>query len=342
MAIIQHVRPVDLQASMAQSATILAQWAQQLAQEENSSPSGTATPLDFSSEAAEWKKIADDFTVKTRQMWQDGWFRDYDSVAQEWSSQQDTMHLAPVFCGTAEGGQIEQLRAYFSQSPLHSGWAPLSWPPVVMTLVGAAAVASQSFEAVELAYRFIDASYRSIDKREPDEHGGLPGVTREYRQPVTVGKWGEIDYVNAGIEGYGWGALSIHLLLRYLLGLQEEAAGKLVIAPFLPQALRRVGAIYRVQAVQWGQYTLDIECGVRNAEGYTVRLRCMERAREEEIPDTLEEEKHVAIVYAHEWEGTWGEEDVAVALLRDSRIINYPEILGGNILNIHEPLFQGR
>ncbi len=201
---------------------------------------------------------------------------------------------------------MEQLRSYFSQSPLHSGWAPLSWPPVVMTLIGAAAVANQLFEAAELAYRFIDASYRSIDKREPDEHGGLPGVTREYRQPVTIGKWGEIDYVNAGIEGYGWGALSIHLLLRYLLGLQEEAADRITVAPFLPQALRRVGATYRVHSVQWGQYSLDVECEMRNTEGYIVRLHCAERAREE-IPDTLEEEKPAAIVYACEWEGTWGE-----------------------------------
>jgi hypothetical protein len=68
-------------------------------------------------------------------------------------------------------------------------------------------------EAAELAYRFIDASYRSTDSRELDEYGGLPGVTREYRHTITKGKWGEIDYANAGIEGYGWGALSIHLLI---------------------------------------------------------------------------------------------------------------------------------
>src|SRR2546421_9440258 len=102
----------------------------------------------------------------------------------------------------------------------------------------------------------IDASYRSTDSRQVDEQGGLPGVTREYRQTVTVGKWGKIDYVNGGIEAYGWGALSVHLLLRYFLGLREEDAGKITIAPTLPQPLRGAGAIYPVGPVPRGRYAV--------------------------------------------------------------------------------------
>src|SRR5207248_3220871 len=230
----------------------------------------------YISEAEWWRGVASDFTLKTRLMWRDGWFRDYDAVAGEWSTQRDAMHLAPVFCGAAAWEQVEQLRAVLAQPPQHSsGWAPLSWPPVVMTLVGAADAAHMPLEAAELAHRFIDASYRSSDSRELDEQGGLPGVTREYRQTVTVGKWGEMDYVNAGIEGYGWGALSVHLLLRYLLGLREEEADRITVAPALPQALRRVGATYWVEPVPWGRYVLGIECTVRDAKGYTFRLRCM-------------------------------------------------------------------
>ncbi len=68
-----------------------------------------------------------------------------------------------------------------------------------MTLVGAAAAAQMPVDAAELAYRYIDSWYRSTDRRELDEQGSLPGVTREYRRSITVGKWGEIDYVNAGL-----------------------------------------------------------------------------------------------------------------------------------------------
>ncbi len=62
-----------------------------------------------------------------------------------------------------------------------------------MTLIGAASAAHMPLDAAELAYRYIDASYRSTDTRELDEHGGLPGVTREYHRTISVGKWGEID-----------------------------------------------------------------------------------------------------------------------------------------------------
>ncbi len=301
--IIQHVRPVDLQASMAQSAAIVARWAALLSQ---NSESADATRL--AEDAVRWQDIANQFTVKTRLMWQEGWFRDYDAVAREWSSQQDTMHLSPIFCGVAGWGHTEQLRAYFSQPPMHSGWAPLSWPPVVLMLVEAAVAADMAQEAAELAYRFIDASYRSTDRRELDEYGGLPGVTREYLRTTSGGEQGETNYANAGIEGYGWGALSVHLLLRYVMGLREENINKLVIAPMLPQSLRHIGANYRLEPVTWGNYVLRIECTVRDTQGYTMRLRSVRSIKEDaiglDVDDMLQQS---TTLQEHVWEGKWGE-----------------------------------
>jgi len=291
--IIQHVRPSDLQASMAQAAAILSRWAIMLA-EANTSAGETGGSA-FIAEAAFWESVVDSFTTRTRLMWQAGWFRDFDAAASEWSALQDAMHLAPVFCGAASPEQVDQLRSALANPPAHSsGWPPLSWPPVVMTLVGAATAARMPREAAELAYRYIDGSYRSMDSREPDEQGGLPGVTREYRQLVDAGKRERI-YAGAGIEGYGWGALSIHLILRYLLGLREVEARKIIVAPALPQALRRAGAVYRVEPVQWGDYVLSVECVVRDEQGYTMRLRCAKR--EQSVP-----------AQTYEWQGIWGEE----------------------------------
>jgi len=310
-SIIQHVRPVDLQASIALSAEILSRWATLLAgntQTEDVQAS-TQQASGLALDAARWRKIAGEYAEKTRTMWRNGWFRDYDSMAREWSTQQDAMHLAPVFCGVVGRDQVDQLRPFLAQPPLHSsGWAPLSWPPVVMTLVGAAAAAQMPLDAAELAYRYIDGSYRSTDRRELDEQGGLPGVTREYRRSITVGKWGEIDYVNAGIEGYGWGALSVLLLVRYVMGLREEEPDKITIAPVLPQALRRVGATYRIEPLLWGNYALGIECTVRDAKGYTVRMRCARR-NGEETAETSEEKVLQQPLRGQdcEWEGMWGE-----------------------------------
>src|SRR6266516_468924 len=306
--IIQHVRPVDLQASVALSAEILARWATILAGTADT-PGLTAQISDLTSEGAWWHKVAGEFTEKTRTMWRDGWFRDYDSRAREWSTQQDAMHLAPVFCGVVGPDHLEQLRPFLAKPPMHSsGWAPLSWPPVVMTLIGAADAAHMRLDAAELAYCFIDPSYRSIDRRELDEDGGLPGVTREYRRTITAGKWGEIDYVNAGIEGYGWGALSIYLLMRYLLGLQEEEVDRLTVRPVLAQALRRTGATYKVTPVPWGKYILSVECIVKDVKKYRIRLRCVVPTGGENLERGQEgSTQQETAEYQCEWEEAWGE-----------------------------------
>ncbi|MGH2498115.1 MAG: MGH1-like glycoside hydrolase domain-containing protein [Ktedonobacteraceae bacterium] len=280
-SIIQHVRPVDLQASMAQGATILARWATLLAEEDH--PENEA----YQVEAGRWLGVADDFTAKTRMMWHNGWFRDYDAVAKEWSAEQDAMHLSPVFCGVAEQRHIEQLRPALAQPPSNNPyWRPLSWPPILMTVAEAARSTGMLSGAAELAYRFIDASYRSIDGRARDEYGNIPGVTRENRRLVEQ-KWG-VDYVNSGIEGYGWGALSILLVIRYIMGMKEDEAGVLMVAPMLPQTLRKIGASYKIGPLPWSKHILHAECTVQDTQGYRMRLESEEQS--------------------WEWEGRWGEE----------------------------------
>jgi hypothetical protein len=124
-----------------------------------------------------------------------------------------------------------------------------------------------------------------MDSRDLDEYGGLLGVARECRRAITRGKWGETDYPNAGIEGYGWEALSVHLLMRYVLGLREEEANSITICPVLPQALWRQGASYRIETLPWGNYLLSIECIVRDEKSYTLRLRYRARPVEEGLAE---------------------------------------------------------
>jgi hypothetical protein len=241
--IIQHVRPLDLQASVALSTQILSRWATPLAAKSHSEnlQASSQEASDLSVDATWWQKISNEYAVKTRTMRCNGWFRDYDSMAHEWSSQQDAMHLAPVFCGVVSKDQVEQLRPFLAKPPLHSsGWAPLSWPPVVMTLVGAATAAQMPVDAAEMAYRYIDASYRSADSRELDEQGGL------------------------------------------------------IVAPVLPQALRRKGASSKIEPIQWGTYALSVECLVRDAGSFTMRLGCLNG--------------HGQPTQYWKWEGKWGEQ----------------------------------
>ena len=292
--LIQHLRPVDLQASVAQGAAILASWAAIL----SSTHADEAFPNPYAADIAFWQEVASEFTAKTRMMWQNGWFRDYDAVAKAWSSEYDAMHLAPVFCGVAEREHIEQLRPALAQPPSNNPyWLPLAWPPIIMTVVEAARAAGMPAEAAELASRFIDASYRSIDSRAPDENGNIPGVTRENRRLVQQ-KFG-VDYVNSGIEGYGWGAVSVHLLIRHLMGLSATDLTSIALAPTLPHALRRPGATYTIASLPWGKWMLRFTCQVKSARNYAATFELRPRAQDGQPEPAGSREHH--------WEGTWGE-----------------------------------
>ena len=157
-----------------------------------------------------------------------------------------------------------------------------------MTLVGSATTAKMPLDAAELAYRYIDASYRSTDRRELDEEGGLPGVTREYHRSVPRGKWGEIDYANAGIEGYGWGALSIHLLICHLFGLSAPDPNHIILAPTLPVALRRPGATYTIAPIPWGKHLLSLTWKVKNAHSYEATFHVRSRSQGDQPAEETE------------------------------------------------------
>ena len=85
---------MDLQASMAQGAAILTRWANILDSTGKEEQQEALLSADYAAEAAFWQSVVNEYTVKTRLMWRDGWFRDYDLVTGEWSAQQDAMHLA--------------------------------------------------------------------------------------------------------------------------------------------------------------------------------------------------------------------------------------------------------
>ncbi|HEX6109745.1 MAG TPA: hypothetical protein VFZ02_10080 [Ktedonobacteraceae bacterium] len=102
---------------------------------------------------------------------------------------------------------------------------------------------------------------------------------------------------SVGVEGDWWqelafgyrphSALSVFLLIRYLMGLREEEAGIVTVAPVFPLALRCKGASFKIAPIQWGKYALSMECLVRDAGCLTAEGQPVQQ---------------------WEWEGMWGEE----------------------------------
>ncbi|MFI5273664.1 MAG: trehalase family glycosidase, partial [Ktedonobacterales bacterium] len=235
---IRTIRPVDLQAASAQACALLAEWATTLARP--------------AAETAHWRDVASRLSAHTRGMWRANWFHDYDAAAGRWSKVRDPMQLAPLAAGLATPQQRQMLRRAFTALPAHGGRYPaLVWPPVALTVLEAALACDQGARAAELAAAILDRVWRRMDARTIEPDGALPGVTREF--------WPEGGAeVPAGIEGYGWGALTTHLLLRYVAGVRECAPDHLRLVPALPAALRRAGASYRVGPLAYGAYTLTV------------------------------------------------------------------------------------
>jgi hypothetical protein len=234
----RHLRPVDLHAAAAQGCALLAAWAQSLARP--------------AQEVARWQAEAQRLSAHTRSMWQSGWFRDFDARRSRWSDVRDPMQLAPLAAGLATPEQVAALRPAFGALPRHAGaYAPLVWPPVAYTALEAALAAGRDEHATELAAEILDRAWRRMDGRDLEPDGALPGVTREF--------WPEGGpRVSAGIEGYGWGALTVVLLVRYLAGLREESPRRFRLVAALPRAWRRPGAVYTLGPVPYGAGSIQL------------------------------------------------------------------------------------
>jgi hypothetical protein len=237
---VRHLRPVDLAAATAHAASILAGWAAAL----------DRPPV----EAARWHALAEQLGAAMGAMWHNGWFRDFDTARGAWSGVRDPMQLAPVMCDLATAEQIAALRPAFDALPKHGGvWPPLVWPPVAYTALEAAQAAGLLDRAANLAAALLDRAWRRLDARQIEPDGTLPGVTREF--------WPEGDTAtSAGIEGYGWGALTIHLLIRHLVGLVVLAPDRFSLAPALPAPLARTpGARYAIGPLPLGPGALTLD-----------------------------------------------------------------------------------
>jgi Trehalase len=235
---VRHLRPVDLQAAVAQGCALLAEWAETLGQPP--------------AEVARWRSAAARVAEQTRALWRTGWYHDFDARERRWSDVRDPMQLAPLACGLATPEQIAALRPAFAALPPHGGtWPPLVWPPVAHTALEAALATGLDARAAELAAQILEHAWRRMDARDLEPDGALPGVTREF--------WPAGGPTpSAGIEGYGWGALTAHFLVRYVVGLREIGPASFRLIPAVPPARRLPGAAYTLGPLAYGPGALTL------------------------------------------------------------------------------------
>ena len=227
---IEQIEPVDLDAAIAQSARLLASWHDELGSASN-----------------RWRQVAAEYTRRTQALWRDNWFEDQPNAAR------DPMQLAPLMCRVATPEQVAALRTAFADLPGHAGYTPVEWPPVAVTALESALQAGAADWAAATAAELVDRVWRVTDASTHEPGKPLPGIAHEHWPPE--GEW--------HTEGYGWGATTLLLFLRYVAGIQDDPeSDELRVQPRLPKELIRPGARYELLNLPWRGELIDLRYSV--------------------------------------------------------------------------------
>lgn len=259
----EYVRPVELQATMALSAAVLARF---------------ADVLGHAAEAARWRSVAATYAEETGSLWDPtaGRFRDWDAragrylepagEANYWGIDPcrfSALAFTPVLAGLADDEQRAALarEVELYDRPPWTLWA--SWSYVI--LESALAAGWRPF-AARVAAGIVGRVYPELDRRTVAGNEPTPGAAREY-WPFDLSDWRSCD-------GYGWGATTASFLARQIFGFLEgdyptprltagdsSSAPRLTfrLAPGLPADLLVEGRRYRLANVPYRGTHVSVE-----------------------------------------------------------------------------------
>jgi hypothetical protein len=243
----RFVRPVELQAAMADAAATLAFFARQLG-------------LDY----REWRRMERAARRRVQQLWdpREGRFRDWDlrrngfvepsGRKEYWGTDPrrfSPLALTPLLFGQTTAGQAAALRREIDH---YAGPPWCEWPSWSYVVLEAAGRAGWLEFAGQFAYDIVRRVYDESDRRDLSEsERPMPGAAREY-WPTDLRDWD-------ASEGYGWGATTASFVVRQLCGFYEggEPAGCVFrLAPAFPpdlvkgRELRLGPLVYRGRRLQ--------------------------------------------------------------------------------------------
>jgi hypothetical protein len=243
-----RIRPVELQATLAHAAGVMAFFAAEL---------GLAD--------LRWRSLHADYRDRTRRLF-DASSRRY----RDWLIAEQRFQ-AP--CPERPYWGLDTCR-YSAQSltPLLIG-EPLDedeiwrhacspwtlWPSWTWSLVESAAAAGHYGRLGALAFETIDRVYRVTTRRDVTSVSRpMPGSAPEF--------WPEDWRTYGGSDAYGWGATTANLLIRHLVGFKESRQTDGWVAeltPALPSSLRSPGARYTIRGMSYRGLHFDLTYTVR-------------------------------------------------------------------------------
>jgi hypothetical protein len=240
-----HVRPVELQATMAHAAGVLAFF---------------AAELGLAEDVPRWRLLENDFRDRTRQLFDPdaGRYRDWLIVEGRFQEpcpnkpywgidprRYSAQSVTPLLIG-------EPLAAEEVWRHARSPW--ILWPSWTYALVESAAAAGLYARIGELAFETVDRVYRVTTRRELGSLARpLPGSSPEC--------WPTDWRTYGGSDAYGWGATTANLLIRHLFGFKEsrDTDGWVAeLTPALPRSLLKLGKRYGIRRLNYRGLAFDL------------------------------------------------------------------------------------
>jgi hypothetical protein len=238
-----RVRPVELQASLAHAAGVLAFFAEQLG-----------------ADPARWRRLVAEYRGRTRRMFDPGAGRYRDWLIAEQRQQADCPERAYWgvdacrYSAQSVTPLLVGLPLDASEVWRHAGPPWTLWPSWTWSLVESAAAASLYPEVGQIAFDIVDRVYRITTRRDLGSlTRPMPGASPEF--------WPEDWRTYGGSDAYGWGATTANLLIRHLFGFKEspETLGHVFdLTPAFPASMLRRGAHYAIRQLDYRGRQLDL------------------------------------------------------------------------------------
>lgn len=244
-AVVNFVRTVDVEASMAEAMLVMKYFAGVLNKKED---------LQY------WEKLSQQRIKNTRSMLVDNWFRDVDARTKKpiiLDNHYDVTMLSPLTCGIASEEQVRAVRPMLQK--FEKG---IEWAPAIFTFAEAAWFAQKQKLAADVVAQVADRVYKRIDSRsvlfyESEFSYRLPGVASEY--------W-PVKNIPGGAENYGWGATLPMNIIRNIIGFREkESTGgnEFFLSPALPTMLLKEGKQYTIRNLKYRQLNFSVTITVK-------------------------------------------------------------------------------
>lgn len=267
----ENVRTVDIEAAMAGAIKNMVQFARLAGKNKDE---------------IYWRKLADERIKRTRNMFVNGRFRDFDArtgkpiILENYYS---IMMLAPISLGIATPEQMEnstEIFDYFKKN--YRFW--LEWPSFLFPFTEAAWNAGRRQLLSEILVNSGNGIFPGLDSNDPlyIKPRDAPGLSPKYsyRVPGVAAEWWPYKRGQqwaGGCENYGWGATFPTLLIRNLIGFRETEDlnhTRFTLSPALTKEMFKSSKTYGISNLNYRGIKIDVNYKILPDDKLQILLNC--------------------------------------------------------------------